>query len=182
MSYDEPEPMTEEDVLAEQPAAADQEGRITVQLDGWDASAVRRMIEQRVVAKIGVAFDDAAEKAATAAVARAIDQAVTDRIGAAVDAALAEGFQPTDSYGYPRGEKKSLRQFIVEAFQRKGSGYDDRGLTLVEATAKAAIDAALKTEFAKEIAAAKESFKGLLDNSIKGQLTEALKSVLGVGR
>jgi hypothetical protein len=54
----------------------------------------------------------------TEEVRRRVRQITDDQISAAVkpliDAALSEGFQPTDSFGSPRGEPTTLRDMVVK--------------------------------------------------------------------
>lgn len=71
------------------------------------ADTIREEVIARVVAKV---VKDLVTKKFTDTVERAVANQVND----AVTEALNGEFQPTDSYGHPKGEKTSLRQMIEQ--------------------------------------------------------------------
>lgn len=115
------------------------------------------------------------EKAAKAE----IEKRVSETIGAAAAQVLADGFQPTDSYGQPKGVHKSVAAFVLEYLQGKSDNYGRGKVRIYEAA-----DELVKEYLAKHIAPELEKLKKrcveALDTSVSGKIREAVIAGLGL--
>lgn len=121
----------------------------------------------------------------TKRVQRAVDEQVTkvteEHVKAAVAAVLAEGWQKTDGYGSPSGPKMTIKDRVGETLTKlQGDSYHSNRKNLVDAIIEQAVATALKTEFDKVIADARDKFKAQIDSVVSAKLNETLKSALGL--
>lgn len=116
-----------------------------------------------------------AEKAAKAVIVARVDE----QVGAAVEKVLAEGFQPTNSYGEPSGQRKTISSFVLEYLSAKPDSYR-RGDERWHKTADELVNNYLRTELEPHFAALKRRCTEALDNSVAGKIREAVIAGLGL--
>jgi hypothetical protein len=124
-------------------------------------------------------LDDKIAELAADMVRDQINDTVSARIEAAVDVVLAEGWQVTNEYGEPRGPKVDLKARISSLLTTSSRDYNGTG-TLIERTAKAAIDAALAKDFREVIDGAKKKLSDEIDAVVGAKLRETLARALGL--
>jgi hypothetical protein len=103
---------------------------------------------------------------------------VDAHIGAAVEEILAEGFQKTNEYGEPKGQRVKVSSFVLTYLEGSQSSYD-RGPRWHKVA-----DALVQTYMTKEIQPLLEKLKkrvvDALDTSVAGQIREVVLKGLGL--
>lgn len=114
------------------------------------------------------------------AAARAeIEKRVSESIGEATAKILAEGFQPTDSYGQPKGVHKSVAAFVLEYLQAKPDNYGNSKARIYE-TADKLVTGYLEKHIAPELEKLRRRCVEALDTSVSGKIREAVIAGLGL--
>ena len=108
-----------------------------------------------------------------------VKDVVSEEIGSATKRILAEGFQTTDSYGNPRGERKTVAGFVLEYLQAKESHYNSKGNRLYDMGHKLVEDYLAK-ELEPHLKQLKQRCMEALDTSVTGKIREAIISGLGL--
>lgn len=147
----------------------------------------------------GYEADKALDRAMELAVQQAVEmqreklaEAVEDEIRGAVDAklgaiteemvrsevarVLAEGWRKTNSYGEPFGQLQTLKGLILEKITGRSDSYSNSP-TMIEKLAQEQIREALQKEFGKELEAAREKLRALVDGTISEKMRDLLKGL-----
>lgn len=154
---------------------------VEIKLTGY---GVQQLVDQ-VAAAVREDAQERINDAVRGAIKEAIDAAVLDltreRIAAEVSAVMAEGWQPTDGYGNPNGEKLTLRQRVSKAISSQLDRHDsyDRK-TPVQKMVEEAVSKALGNEVGAELKRAKEAIREQVDTLINSKLREAIGGALGL--
>jgi hypothetical protein len=141
--------------------------------------AIKAHIEERIAEQIERLFTKSLDEAVHARVTELIDTVSKEQIRKAVTDAIAEGWQPTNTYGEPHGAKVGLKGRIADMLTKQVGDYNSR-TTTAEKLIKEVIEAELRGAFGKEIASAREKFKSQLDATVAAKFAETIKAALGV--
>jgi hypothetical protein len=141
--------------------------------------AIKSHIEERIAEQIEESFRKTLDSTIRARVNELVDEFSKEQIRKAVADAIAEGWQQTNSYGESVGAKVGLKGRIADMLNKQEGDYNNR-MTRADKLTKEVIEAELRGQFAKEIAAAREKFKTQLDGVIAAKFTETIKSALGL--
>lgn len=126
-------------------------------------------------------FDKKVAALATTEIRAAFDETIRTRIAAEIDEVLRIGWQKTNSYGEPSGERLDLKARISEVLtQARGNGYGDRNPSVLDAMVKSAIEGFLSKEFAPVIDAAKANLKTCLDAKVMKTVSETIANAVGL--
>jgi macrodomain Ter protein organizer (MatP/YcbG family) len=156
---------------------------ITLQVEGYDEEritavldhAIVREVERRANYTITEEVKDRIEKATSAAV----KQITEERLKSEINALLDEGWQLTNQYGEPKGEKQSLRQRVKGIFEGKSNGYGNSP-TFVEKWIQEAVNYKLQSVLTEEINAARKRLSEAFDEVIRAKFGEELRRLLGL--
>lgn len=135
--------------------------------------------ETRLGAAMKQYLDKKIEGLAETLVREKFDETVSARIATAVDDVLREGWQRTDEYGMPNGQKLDLKARIG-SFLNERDRYRSPNAPRIDEMVKSAVEKTLSFEFKKEIDAAVKSLRAQLDAAINGKFTEAIKAAMGI--
>lgn len=128
-----------------------------------------------------VYFDKKVAALADTAVRAAFDETIRARIAEAVDEVLRLGWQATNEYGEPRGEKLDLKARISAVLtQARGNGYGDRNPSVLDAAVKSAIEGFLSKDFQPVIEAARANLKTCLDAKVMKTVSETIANAVGL--
>lgn len=127
-----------------------------------------------------VYFDKKIAALAAAEVRTAFDETIRARITAAVDEVLRVGWQATNEYGEPRGERLDLKARISTLLtQARGDGYN-RNPSIIESQVKSAVEHFLSDELRPVVEAAKANLKTCLDAKVMKTVSETIANAVGL--
>lgn len=144
-----------------------------------DTEHIRDVIERRIAEKVQEQFDDVFDAAIRKRVAELVDDITRKQVEKSVTEALDEGWQATNSYGEPVGQKIGIKGRLGEMLTKNVGDYNNR-MTHADKLTKEVIDATFRAEFGKEIKAAQERFRQALDAEVAGRFTATIKAALGL--
>lgn len=106
---------------------------------------------------------------------------VNEHVGQAVEKILVDGFQTTNEYGEPKGQKKTVTAFVLEYLTKQGDTYSNhRGKERWHATADELVNTYLTKELAPHLEKLKKRCVEALDSSVAGKIREAVIQGLGL--
>lgn len=166
-----PEPVKELPVMPE---------KLEVDIRGL-GGALLSMVGDQVAEQVNRVLNGEANllrKVVAAEVQRIVSGELEARVRGEVEDVLRNGWKKTDDWGR---ELKSvtIRDMAIDYVNGKDGSYD-RDMRLSKIM-KETLEQAIRGELGKEIAAAKEAFKQMLDESLRAKLAEALRVALGLG-
>lgn len=127
-----------------------------------------------------VYFDKKVSALANSMVSSAFDDTIRARIAAEVDEVLRVGWQATNEYGEPRGERLDLKARISTLLtQTRGDNYN-RHPSIMDATVKAATEGFLSKELQPVIEAAKANLKKCLDEKVMKTVSDTITNAVGL--
>lgn len=92
-----------------------------------------------------------------------------------------EGFTQTDSYGQPKGQRKTIAAFVLEYLQSPNpNDYNNRDKSRLFATADRLVSEYIAKEIQPELVKLKERAKHALDTNVVAKVREALMAGLGL--
>jgi hypothetical protein len=107
--------------------------------------------------------------------------AIKEQIAAAVADVVANGWQKTDGYGSPKGDRMSLGARIGEFLEHRTAGYGEESRT-INVLIKTAVTDAVRGEFDPIIAEAKKVLASRLDAEIMAGVARAITEAVGLRR
>ena len=114
----------------------------------------------------------------------ALQQRALNACEEAVEKVLAEGWQQTDKWGAPIGEKKTLKQMILQVFDSPSSDspYYDRKNAKKNITAwvEAAVEKEMKEHLAQHLKRARDEAKKALEEGIGTKIRDAIRTALRI--
>lgn len=150
---------------------------ITLTVDGYEASNVEERVARLLADRADKEMTEKIDKAISSAVESTLRRLVEEKLRPEVERVVAAGWQQTNQWGEPTGQAVTLGQRVSQIINGKGAY--DRG-TMVENLAREALDKALKGELAPEIAAARDKFRALVDETLKAKFTGVMRDALGL--
>lgn len=117
---------------------------------------------------------------AESAVRAAFDETIQARIAAAVDDVLLKGWQATNEYGEPRGEKLDLKARVSAVLtQSRGDSYNRRP-SVIESQVQSAVEGFLSNELRPIIEQAKANLKTCLDAKVMQTVSDTIAKSVGL--
>jgi macrodomain Ter protein organizer (MatP/YcbG family) len=167
----------------EEPTAPRTEGiSATLQLTGYNEERVvailDRLITERAERWAKYSVSEELKKRIEKEVNKAVDEAIKSRVKEDINAVLDEGWQLTNQYGEPVGERQSLRDRVRRIFEAKESSYDRQNK--VEKWIQEAVNYKLGTVLNEEITAARKRLAEAFDEVIRAKFGEELRKLLGL--
>lgn len=152
-------------------------------IEGWEEQQIEEALVEKVLSRIntGAKVDKQIAELVSGAAEERVEKIADEEIRAAVVAKIAEGFQPTNSFGEARGQPVTLKARIGEMLTQNVGGYNDK-TTRVEKLTKDVIEHVLRAEFAKEIEAARAAFRKALDEELTVKIRDTMRLALGITR
>lgn len=151
---------------------------IRIEVNGYKEGNV----VQAVTAALEAHFEDKVRELASKKLEAAIDKVCRemsrDAVAVAIKKALDEGWTRTNEYGEGRGPKITLKDRISEILTERDKYSSNR--TWLETVVKEKIDEALKGDLGKDVAAAREKFRKMLDETVMASWLKTMKEALGV--
>jgi hypothetical protein len=141
----------------------------------------RPTYDRRQIGKhLRVYFDKKIAALAAETVRAAFDDTIRARIAAEVDEVLRVGWQATNEYGEPRGERLDLKARISNLLtQARGNGYN-RELSVMDAQMKAATEGFLSKELKPIIDDAKANLRKCLDATVMKTVADTITNAVGL--
>jgi hypothetical protein len=140
-------------------------------------------IEEAIKDEVCSGLRDRLNEAIRGAIKSELSSALKDVVGeslrAEVDKLISEGWQQTNTWGEPQGEKQTLKALVTKHLTEDVGDYNRR-MKRIEKVTYEAVDAALKNEFAGELKVARDLFRKHLDAGVAAKLRDAIASALGV--
>lgn len=127
-----------------------------------------------------VYFDKKVAALAESSVRAAFDETIRSRIAAAVDEVLRLGWQATNEYGEPRGEKLDLKARIGALLTQSRGDHYNRSASVLDAKVKEVTEQFLDRELQSVIAAAKANLKKCLDEKVMKTVSETIANAVGL--
>ncbi len=116
-----------------------------------------------------------------------INRVLEEEVAKATQAILAEGFQGTDSYGRPKGERKTVASYVLEYFTTVVNQWGEESRThdrdskqRIFRSADKLVEEYLKKEIEPELAKLKQRCKDAMNTDVVGKIRESLMSGLGL--
>ena len=103
--------------------------------------------------------------------------AIKAEIAAAVADVIKNGWQPTDEYGHPRGERQSLSQRVGYYLEHKDSYNKDKTINLM---IKSGVDEVMKRELAPIAEAARNQLSEMLGRGVLEMVDQAVRGAIGI--
>lgn len=142
-----------------------------VEIEVNDGEVIEQVVAG-VVDRMDAKFSDVLEERLSGIIETRLTKLTDERLSAEMEKVLANGWQLTDGYGRPTGEKLTLAAKVL-AYITKG-GYHDPMDTIF----RNHIEKAMQGEMGKLIKEATDKLRAALDESIAAKLREAVTKAL----
>jgi hypothetical protein len=150
--------------------------KLTITMDGYDASQVQAWLDERVGSSVARALDEKVADAIEARVAKLVDELTRERLKKEVDALLDEGWKETDRWGNETGKAFSLRDRVRGALDAKDR-YDGNP---VDKLVKEAVSYKLEGILKEEMASARTRLKAAFDEVLQAKFSDTIREALGL--
>ena len=124
---------------------------------------------------------DLAKRYVREAVATHVAANMTDAIKAEIATAVADvinnGWQPTDEYGHPKGDRQSLSQRVGFYLERKDGYGGDKTINVL---VKSGVDEVMKRELAPIADAARKQLSEMLGRGVLELVDRAVREAVGI--
>lgn len=127
-----------------------------------------------------VYFDKKVAALAASEVRAAFDETIRARIAAAVDEVLRVGWQATNEYGEPRGDRLDLKARISTLLTQSSGDHYNRRPSALDAAVKAATEEFLGRDLRPVIDAAKDNLRKCLDAQVMKTVSETIANAVGL--
>ena len=152
-----------------------------VTVAGWTIAQLAEIVAEKLLHEKGLSetvdrkVDEAIDKAVGTRLEKITDEILRKVVAEIVD----EGFQPTDNYGSPIGQKVSLKVRVGQILHEKDR-YNNE--SRVEKIQKETIEAALRKALGEEIERVRKAFREQVDALLQTKLVESLRTSLGLAK
>lgn len=161
--------------------------RVNVELPDYDRdidSIVQRAVSEALHGEgYEGSLDDRIEEAITTSVRDSLrdvaERLIEQRVRAEIENVMLEGWQRTNQYGEPTGELATVSSLIRDALTKESGDYHRRE-TMAAKLTRELLETTMRSEFDKEIKAARQAFRDKIDAVLAGHLTDALRKAVGL--
>lgn len=171
--FEGPEPAVSGEIKREPGAGM----RITIEATKWDEQRLAEMVLSRVADESRKHLSSAVHKQIADAIDRTVKDIVESKLASEIEAILAEGWQKTNSYGEPTGDRITFRQRVSNLIEARDNYSSERRIDKI---VKETVETTLRGEFAKEVAEARAKVRAMLDGALNEKLAAALREGLGL--
>ena len=163
----------EENPVANESVAA--KTSLILKIEGYSAERVEADIAARLVAEIRADVRSELKKQAELAIAQEVRQSIAAVVMDALTESIKEGWQETNSWGEPNGERKSLKDRVSACISSTRESRRN-----LEETFQRVLDALLKEHFADDLAKMKAAFRQQIDKTLQVELQQGIRKAFGL--
>jgi uncharacterized membrane protein YheB (UPF0754 family) len=153
------------------------ENKITVTVDGYDASQVGSWLDDKIGRAISGKLEEKIEDAVEQRVSKLVEEITRERVSKEIEAVLEAGWAQTNNYGEPTGKTFTVRD-RVNSFFNGTDRYSSE--SFVSRWVRESIDRDLKKAVDEEVATAKAKLRQMFDEAITGKFATTIREALGV--
>jgi hypothetical protein len=150
-----------------------------IEIEGFAEEHFLEALTREVHNRASDLIDKAIREGIQPALEEALSTLAVEVLRPAVVAVLEEGWQPTDGYGNPKGDRMDIKGIIRDSLVGKKNTYEE---SAAERIANEVVRTEYKRDIDGEIAKLRDGFRKQVDEALQVKFRDAMAEALGIKR